>query len=216
MLTLCGFAVSNYHNKVKLALLEKGIPFTEQEVVPIPTPELLAKSPLGKIPYLETDDGVLVESQVIMDYLEARHPVPALLPPDPYRAAKVQELLTFLELHIELVARELYGEAFFGGKLKDEDKERIGERLKKSVAAFARLAKFAPYVAGDTFSMADCAAVFHFPPVSAASARVLGADVLAGLPVADYLARMHAMPNVQKVAAERDAALPAFMAAYRR
>ena len=115
MLTLCGFAVSNYHNKVKLALLEKGIPFDEQEVFPIPTPGLLEKSPLGKIPYLETEDGVLVESQVIMDYLEARHPQPPLMPADPYRAAQVRELMTFLELHIELVARELYGEAFFGG-----------------------------------------------------------------------------------------------------
>ena len=30
MLTLCGFAASNYHNKVKLALLEKGVPFEEE------------------------------------------------------------------------------------------------------------------------------------------------------------------------------------------
>ena len=30
MLTLCGFSASNYYNKVKLALLEKGLPFTEE------------------------------------------------------------------------------------------------------------------------------------------------------------------------------------------
>ena len=30
MLKLCGFAASNYHNKVKFALLEKGIPFEEE------------------------------------------------------------------------------------------------------------------------------------------------------------------------------------------
>ncbi len=217
MLTLCGFAVSNYHNKVKLALLEKGIPFDEQEVFPIPTPELLAKSPLGKIPYLETEDGALAESQVIMDYIEARHPQPPLMPADPYRAAQVRELMTFLELHIELVARELYGEAFFGGtKLKDEDKARIGAKLRKNVAGFAKLAKFSPYVAGDTFSMVDCAAIFHFPAVSSASAKVLGEDVLAGLPVKEYLARMNDMPNVQAVNAARVANYPAFIAAYSR
>ena len=33
MLTLCGFSVSNYYNKVKLALLEKGIPFNEELVL---------------------------------------------------------------------------------------------------------------------------------------------------------------------------------------
>jgi glutathione S-transferase len=122
--------------------------------------------------------------------------------------------LTFLELHVELVARELYFEAFFGGKLKDEDKQRIGALLKKNVAGFAKLAKFSPYLAGDTFSMADCAAVFHLPAVSLASAKVLGEDVLAGLPVADYLARMDTMPNVQKLNADRVAAFPALVAAF--
>ena len=29
MIRLCGFQLSNYHNKVRLALLEKGIPFEE-------------------------------------------------------------------------------------------------------------------------------------------------------------------------------------------
>ena len=31
MIKLCGFRVSNYHNKVRLALLEKGIAFEEDE-----------------------------------------------------------------------------------------------------------------------------------------------------------------------------------------
>ena len=31
-ITLCGFSVSNYYNKVKFSLLEKGIPFTEAQV----------------------------------------------------------------------------------------------------------------------------------------------------------------------------------------
>ena len=48
MLKLCGFAGSNYHNKVKLALLEKGIPFEEELVLVGETdPEA---SPLGKVP----------------------------------------------------------------------------------------------------------------------------------------------------------------------
>ena len=216
MLTLCGFAVSNYYNKVKLALLEKGVLFDEQEVYPGATPALLDKSPLGKVPYLETEDGALAESQVIMDYIEARYPQPALIPADPYRAAKVRELLTFLELHIELVARELYGEAFFGGKMPDDFNARVGAKLKKNVAGFAKLAKFSPYLAGDTFTMADCAAVFHFRVVSAASAKVLGEDVLAGLPVKEYLARMEKMPNVQAVDAARVAGFADFAVTHKR
>ena len=37
---------------------------------------------------------------------------PALIPADPYQAAKVRELIQFIDLHLELVARELYPQAF--------------------------------------------------------------------------------------------------------
>lgn len=32
MLILCGFPISNYYNKVKMALLEKNVPFIEELV----------------------------------------------------------------------------------------------------------------------------------------------------------------------------------------
>ena len=34
MIILCGFGVSNYHNKLKLLMLEKGIAFQERVVYP--------------------------------------------------------------------------------------------------------------------------------------------------------------------------------------
>ena len=49
MLTLCGFGASNYHNKVKLVLLEKGVAF-EEELVWVGQTDPDA-SPLGKVPY---------------------------------------------------------------------------------------------------------------------------------------------------------------------
>jgi len=116
MLKLCGFAVSNYYNKVKFALLEKGVEFQEELVWTDRSPELLARSPLGKVPFFETEKGTICESQVMMEYVEAAYPQKPLLPADPFAAAKVRELVTFMELHLELVARELYAEAFFGGQ----------------------------------------------------------------------------------------------------
>ena len=72
MITLCGFAVSNYYNKVKMALLEKNIPFTEETVMTKSKDEaVLSASPLAKITFIRTDKGALCESAVIMDYLEA-------------------------------------------------------------------------------------------------------------------------------------------------
>ncbi|MCC7288584.1 MAG: glutathione S-transferase, partial [Burkholderiaceae bacterium] len=110
MITLCGIAISNYYNKVKLALLEKGLAFEEEHVATGSKDEaVLACSPLAKVPFIRTPEGPLCESEAIMAYLEALQPTPPLLPASPYAAAKVRELTIFIELHVELVARELYG-----------------------------------------------------------------------------------------------------------
>lgn len=205
MLKLCGFAVSNYYNKVKFALLEKGVPFEEELVWTDRSPALIARSPLGKVPFFETEQGTLCESQVMMEYIEAAYPQNPLLPADPFAAAKVRELITFLELHLELVARELYPEAFFGGKVSDEVKERAQKLLKRNAEAFGRLAKFSPYIAGDTFTMADCAALVHLPLVGMASKIIYGEDVLAALPVREYTKMIGERPAAQKVNADRKA-----------
>ena len=201
MLTLCGFSASNYYNKVKLALLEKGVPFQEQ-LAWVGQTDLTA-SPLGKVPYLLTPEGPLCESAVIADYIEAAYPTPALVPAQAFAAAKVRELITFMELHLELVARNLYPQAFFGGMVSEAAREKVGIQLEKNIAAFAKLASFAPYVAGDSFSMADCAAIVHLPLVSSATKAIYGRDYLAELPVRDYLARMAERPHVQRINADR-------------
>ncbi len=203
MLTLCGFSASNYYNLVKLALLEKNIPFAEELVWPGRSD--LSASPLGKVPYLKTDEGNFSESTVILEYLEAKYPEHPLLPADPFAAAKVRELLRFMELHLELVARNLYPEAFFGGQVSDNTKQKTASQLEKNVAAFSKLVRFSPYIAGSDFSLADLAAVVHLPVVGSASKSIYGKDCLAELPVRDYLKRLGERPSVQKVNADRKA-----------
>jgi len=53
MLKLYGFSVSNYYNMVKLALLEKGLPFEEVLFYAGQAPDVLAVSPRGKVPVLQ-------------------------------------------------------------------------------------------------------------------------------------------------------------------
>ncbi len=201
MLTLCGFAASNYYNKVKLALLEKGVAFEEELAWLGQTDK--AASPLGKVPYLKTDAGPLSESTVLLEYIEDAYPARPLMPADAFQKAKVREIVRYLELHLELVARNLYGEAFFGGKISDAAKEKTGEQLTKNVAAFAQLVKFSPFIAGDAFTLADCAAAVHLPLVSSATKIIYGRDCLADLPVREYLKMLGERPAVQTVNADR-------------
>jgi glutathione S-transferase len=103
MITLCGFAVSNYFNVVKQVLLEKQIPYTEERTMTRSKDEaVLSASPLGKVPFIRTAQGPLCETPVILDYLEAQFPAHPLLPADAFAAAKVRELCTFINLHLEL------------------------------------------------------------------------------------------------------------------
>ena len=210
MLTLCGFPVSNYYNKVKLALLEKGVPFTEETVMTKSTDEaVLSASPLAKIPFIRTEHGGVCESQAIMDYIEDAYPLPALMPADAYSKAKVRELITYIDWHLEITARELYGQAFFGGaQVSDNAKARIRKQLERNIGAFKRLAKFAPFVAGSTFTQADCAAYVSLPLVGMATKAVYGEDLLlaGGVDYKAYLKTVGERPAAQKVAADRKAA----------
>ena len=205
MLTLCGFSASNYYNKVKLALLEKGLPFTEELAWVGETDR--SASPLGKVPYLRTPQGALCESAVIADYIEAAHPDHPLIPADPYQAAKVRELITYCDLHVELCARQLYAQAFFGGTLSEKFVARVKKDLARNLVAFRELATFAPYAAGETFTMADCAVYTSLPLAALASKLVCGEDLVAaaGIDWKSYVKLVEQRPTAQKVAADRKA-----------
>lgn len=181
MLRLCGFRISNYYSKVRIVLLEKGIEFEEDATQkPSQTDDYLARSPMGKVPFLELGGGRrLSESQVICEYLEEAYPQKPLLPRDPYERAKVRELVMHIELHMELVARRLYGQVFFKrGNLSEEAHLAVQRDLGKGIRAFKALARFDPYIAGNELTLADCAAFVHLPLVSLATKLAYGRDFL--------------------------------------
>ncbi|NML45386.1 glutathione S-transferase [Ramlibacter sp. G-1-2-2] len=210
MIRLHGLAYSNYYNKAKMALLEKGVAFEEvATAIHGDDPEVLASSPLAKIPFLTLELGGLCESSAILEYLEAAYPTPPLLPADAYAAAKVRELAIFIDWHLEMAARQLYPSAFFGAApLSDGNKARIRREIEQKAEAFARLAKFAPYVAGDSFTLADCCAFNSLPLVGMATRAIYGEDLLA--PIVNYKAYIQFIgerSSAQKVVADRKIAM---------
>lgn len=218
MFKLCGFRVSNYHNKVLIALQEKGVPYEEDcSVTPSQKDEYLALSPMGKVPYAEVNGARLCESEVILEYLEDAYPQKPLLPKDPLARAKVRELVTVIELHLELVARRLYGAVFFGGTISDAAKEAAAKDLERGVRALKSLAKFEPFIAGGEFTLADCAAAVHLPLVSLSTKLAFGRDFLDAIPQAKpYLKMLGERPAVAKVNADRKAAQEAMTARAKR
>ncbi len=206
MITLCGMSLSNYYNKVKIVLLEKGVPFTEELQRTGSSDEVvLNATPLGKIPFIKVDGQTLCESQAIVDYLEARFPQPALVPADAMAAAKVRELCTFMELYVELVGRDLYAQAYFGGTVSEGTQARVKKQLAQNLPALRRLARFAPYAAGEAFTLADASAYATLPTVANATKAVFGEDLIAaaGIDWKAYTKLLGERPSVQRVNADR-------------
>ncbi len=217
MIQLHGIAISNYYNKVKFILLEHGIPFEEvRTMLPIMDEATLACSPLGKIPFIRTEEGDLSESQVIAEYLAARYPEKAIFPADPFEAAKVRQLAAVLEPNMELIARELYPQMLIGRMASDETKTRVERALTRNIEGFKRIAAFAPYVRGGAFTFADICAYVSLPLIGLATKNVLGRDLLldAGIDWKSYVKRIEQeRPAAQRIVADRKAETAALSAA---
>ncbi len=216
MLKLYGFPVSNYTNMVELALLEKGLHYEYVLTFPEQTPAFLARSPRGKVPFLGTPHGDLNEASVILDYLEDTGLGRPLLPADPYARATVRALMKEIELYIELPARSCFAEAFFGGTLPDAIKSKARDELTAGFVTLKRHGRFTPYVAGDTFTLADIVFLYSVDLAVTVGQQLFGLDLLGDLPAAQaLLQRLNENPHVKAIAAKRDAGLPAFVAAVR-
>ncbi|MFJ7282461.1 glutathione S-transferase family protein [Pseudomonas sp. NPDC099000] len=213
MLKLYGFSVSNYYNMVKLALLEKGLPFDEVPFYAGTSPEALAISPRGKVPVLRTEQGFINETAVILEYIEQSQKGTPLLPSDPFERAQVLALAKEIELYIELPARACYAEAFFGMQVPEAIKDKTKAELLLGFASLGRHGKFSPYVAGDSLSLADLYFLYSVPLARAVGQKLFDIDLLADMPGAQaLLERLEQNPNVKRIAADKEAAMPAFMA----
>ena len=155
MITLYGFAYSNYFNIVKHALLLKEIPFQEHKIYP-GSPELLPISPVGKVPAITTPCGTHIsETTAILEYLEDNFPANPLMPSDAAERARVRQIIKVIELYIELSTRRLLPTALAGIEPNPELLTEVRATAEKGVVALNALTNCSPYLTGSTLTMAD-------------------------------------------------------------
>ena len=214
MLKLHGFAVSNYFNMARMALLEKGAPFEVVTVFPSQEAAYLAHSPMGKVPCLETPAGFLSETTTMLEYIDETVPGPRFLPTDPYARAQVRQAIKLMELYVELQARRLYGSVFFGAPPAPQTAAEVEPVMRKGAAALKRVLKCAPNTMGAELTLADFFATFTFSLASQVASKTWNWDLVAEIPgLADTLARLNDRPSAALCNKESREALPAFIAA---
>ena len=155
MITLYGFAYSNYFNIVKHVLLLKEIPFQEHKIYP-GSPELLPISPAGKVPAITTPGGTHIsETTAILEYLEDHFPANPLMPSDAAERARIRQIIKVIELYIELSTRRLVPTALAGMVPNPELLTEVRATAEKGVVALNALTTCSPYLTGSTLTMAD-------------------------------------------------------------
>lgn len=210
MIKLHGFPISNYYNMVKMTLIEKGMKFEEVLVRPSQEADYLSCSPMGKVPCLETDEGFLTETEVIINYLDDLGQGESFFPADSFEKAKVRELMSYLELYIELPARRLYGDVFFGKPASDTEKDSVRKELDKGFTALRRLAHYSPYLAGSKPTYADFYFLFSVGLVTRVGKKALDWDIYGTEPgVRDLLDLLEQRDSVKVIRAAQKAAMSA-------
>jgi glutathione S-transferase len=162
-LALYGHPFSSYTQKVLIALYENGTPFEFRCIGP-DTPqhsaEWLRRWPLSKFPLLVDGERNVVETSIIIEYLQLAHPGPVrLLPADPKTALDVRFLDRFFDLHVMTPMQHAVGGALTGDPVKRQ--EALAYSEKKLELAYAWLeGQLAgrTWAAGTDFTLADCAA----------------------------------------------------------
>lgn len=162
-LALYGHPFSSYTQKVLIALYENGTPFEFRCLGP-DTPEhaaeWLRRWPLRKFPLLVDEDRSVVETSIIIEYLQLAHPGPVrLLPADPMAALDVRFLDRFLDLHVMNVVQHAVGGALTGDPVKrQEGLAFAAEKLELAYAWLEGQLVGRTWAAGADFTLADCAA----------------------------------------------------------
>lgn len=104
---LYGFFRSGSSHRLRIALNLKRLSY-EYVAIDLRREEHLsaaykALNPQGFVPTLQTENEVLIQSVAIIEWLEERHPTPALLPDDPGDRARVRALAAIVGCDIHPV-----------------------------------------------------------------------------------------------------------------
>jgi glutathione S-transferase len=162
-LVLYGHPFSSYTQKVLIALYENDTPFEFRSLGP-DTPqhaaEWLRRWPLRKFPLLVDGERNVVETSIVIEYLQLTHPGPArLLPDDPLAALDVRFMDRFFDLHVMTMVQHAVNGALTGDEAKRAD--GLATATEKLELAYAWLESHLAgrtWAAGEDFSLADCAA----------------------------------------------------------
>lgn len=162
-LIIYGHPFSSYTWKVLIALYENATPFDFRKVspdAPENVAEWLHRWPLRKFPLLVDGVRQVVETSIIIEYLQLAHPGPVrLVPAEAMAALDVRFMDRCFDLHVMDAAQHAVNGAITGDAVKRRDGLALSvEKLERTYAWLETRLADTGWACGDQFTMADCAA----------------------------------------------------------
>lgn len=184
--------------RVRIALHIKGIPFESVSVDLVAGDQraapFLGFNPIGGVPVLELPDGtVLTQSMAILEWLEAAHPKPALLPSDTIEAAQIRAAALVVACDIHPVNNlKVVAKLKTLGHSQDEAVAWMQDWMTRGLAAYDALIPGGAFSFGDTVTLADLCLVAQL-----FNAHRWGVDLAPFARLTDIEARCLALPAFQ-------------------
>lgn len=205
------YPLSPFSRKVRLSLAEKRIEvelveerFWEKDA------DFLRRNPAGKVPVLKMTDRVMADSSAICEYLEEKHPTPALLPKDPEARYEVRRLVAWFDDKFnEEVTTKLMGERVFrkvmGTGYPDSTNVKAGAKaIKYHLDYMHWLLDQRRWLAGNDMSLADFAAAAHLSCLD----YVSDVDWNRSEIVKDWYAKIKSRPAFRSILADQISGFP--------
>ena len=208
---LHGHPVSNYFNTVFAALIEKDASFEIVQVGASQDEAFLARSPMGKIPYLETAQGCIAETVAIVEYLEDEIPNPPLFPANSYSCARARQIINVVQMYVEAPVRSLFPGVFFGGTNAPESTASARQMLDRATGALRRLTNPAPWLLADGFGAADIFAFYSLDIAERVTRFVYGRSILGEARLSDWHANVAIRDSSRTILASFTPAFEAYL-----
>lgn len=211
MVVLYEVALSPYAQKVKIALIEKGIDF-ETRVAQLGggDADLERANPRGEVPALLDGEACIFDSSIILEYLEDKWPTPPLLPAAAADRARVRMIEEVCDSQFEAACWGMT-ELLVFKRAEGETAKAMQAQAATDVGAICgwleRQLGGRDYFNGTAFGFGDIAV---FPYLQIASLYKLGPAE--GCALAAWLDRVRARDSVQRAIADAKAALDGFRA----
>lgn len=121
------------------------------------SPEFLKRNPKGRIPALETPDGIITENPAILEYIATVHPDAGMMPQGPFAQGQARSLSAYLSatVHVAFAHHKRGARWARRSDTFDDMREKAPENLNACATYLEEALSLSPWAFGSRYGLCD-------------------------------------------------------------